>query len=218
MLLEKVVKIGELFEIKLEEGSTRTKLLEVLDDGEFLVFQPTLKGMLVWSDFDQVLSFAFYRSEGVFTFDAQMKETFVKDDLRVCRFKQVTPVTKHQRRHAYRLPIVLKTLIECVDEEQEEENCKVYKGKTINISEKSVQLTCFEPLEEDTLVSATIYYNEWSSIMLRSKVFRCSKAEEPNSPYEIVLLFIDCSERDIMNLRRYILKQQINAKVKRRKK
>lgn len=216
MLLDKVVKIGELFEIKLEEGSTRTKLLEILDDGEFLVFQPTFKGVLVWSDFDQVLSFAFYRSEGVFTFDAQMKETFVKDDLRLCRFKQITPVTKHQRRHAYRLPIVLKTLIECVDEDQEEETSKVYKGKTINISEKSVQLTCFDSLPEDTLVSATIYYNDWSSIVLRAKVFRCSKPKEPNGPYDIVLLFIDCSERDIMNLRRYILKQQIHAK--RRKK
>lgn len=217
MQLEKVAKIGELFEIKLEDGITRTKLLEILDNEEFLVFQPTFKGLLVWSDFGQVLSFTFYRKEGVFTFDAQMKETFVKDDLRVCRFKQVTPVTKHQRRHAYRLPIVLKTLIECVDEDENEE-IKVYKGKTINISEKSVQLTCFDSLPVDTLVSATIYYNDWASIMLRSKVFRCTKPEEPNGPYDIVLVFVDCSERDIMNLRRYILKQQINAKVQSRKK
>lgn len=215
-MLEKVVKIGEILEIKLEDGSTRTKLLETLADGEFVVFQPTFKGLLVWSDFDQILSFALYRSDGIYTFDAQMKETFVKEELRLCRFKQVTPVTKHQRRNAYRLPIVLKTLIECVDDEQTED-VRVYKGKTVNISEKSVQLTCFDSLEVDTLVSATIYYNDYSSIMLRSKVFRCSKPKEPNDPYEIVLLFVDCSERDIINLRRYILRQQIYAKVNRRK-
>lgn len=216
MLLEKVVKLGEILEIKLEEGLTRTKLLETLDDGEFVVFQPTFKGLLVWSDLDQVLSFTFYRPDGIYTFDAQIKETYIKEELRLCRFKQITPVKKHQRRNAYRLPIVLKTLIECVDDEQTEEVSGVYKGKTINISEKSVQLTCFDSLEEDTLVSATIYYNDYSSIMLRAKVFRCSEPKEPKDPYEIVLLFVDCSERDIMNLRRYILRQQIYAKVNKR--
>lgn len=217
MLLKDVVKIGEVLEIALDEGSTRTKLLEILEGGEFVVFQPTFKGLLVWSDFDQVLSFTFSRSDGVFTFDAQMKKTFVKEDLRVCRFKQVTPVKKHQRRHAYRLPIVLKTLIECVDEEQIEETRQVYKGKTVNLSEKSVQLTCFDSLPEDTLVSATIYLNECSSIMLRAKVFRCSESKEENGPYDIVLLFVDCTERDLVNLRRFILRQQIYAKVQSRK-
>ena len=210
MRLADIAKLGEIFEIKLEHGCTRTKLLHVFEDGEFSVFQPVFRGLPIRADDDETFSFTFCRPEGVYIFDAAIMGTYLKDGLRLCRFRQATGVRRKQRRLAYRLPVVRDAMLEWEDDR--DPGGQTAKAKTRNMSEKSVQLTCYKPLSEKQSVTVKIYLDKPSSVELRAEVLKCNRPEKSSDPYEIVLLFTDYTQSDIACIRRFILQQQINAK------
>ena len=212
MRLSEIADIGEILEIKLKDGSTRTKLLELYDDDEFVVFQPTYKGMPIWTQEDQEFSFTFYRDGGVYSYVAKFIKRYLKDEIKLCRFEAVSKVKRYQRRQAYRLPIVLNAEIECFETEEDVEECEkqTFKAMTVNLSEKAVLVTCFSPMDVDTPAIVTIHFDDSISFILRAKAFRCTKPEKKSDPYSIVLVFVDCPERDIVNLRRFILRQQVS--------
>ncbi|MGI6151275.1 MAG: flagellar brake protein [Christensenellales bacterium] len=89
------------------------------------------------------------------------------------------------------------------------------KGKTVNISENSVEFTCFRAFEEEEKVVAAIKLTESDAILVNAEVLRCSRADR-SEPYCVVLIFDDMSERERKNLRRFILQQQA-LMLKRRK-
>lgn len=209
MRVDEILKIGEILDIKLSSGSVRTKLQEFLEDNDFAVFQPTVNGLPIYAEDNQIFSLVFYRNDGVYTFEAMIKKMYVKDELRLCRFSQVTDIRRYQNRQAYRLPIVLDVEIEYINSENEEAVRKVCKGKTSNISEKSVQLTCFTLMPEKTMVNAKVNFDGSDSLILQAQVLRCTKPTMKSDPYEIVLRFVDCLDRDITYIRRFILRQQV---------
>lgn len=218
MRFNQIVKIGEILEIKLGDLCVRTKLQEVLDDDKFVVFQPTVKGIPLWTEHDEVLDFAFYRANGVFTFSAKMDEAFKEKEIKLCRFKEVSEVKKIQRRQSYRMPIVLDVLMENMDDEDGEEktehNKLQYKGKTINFSEKSIQLKSYSGLPEKTKLMLAVKLTDTDVMNLQAEVLRCEKPEKKTEPFEIVLLFYNCSKKDRAYISKYILQQQIIARKK----
>lgn len=215
MILDQIVKIGEIFEIWLGESCVRTKLQEVLENNHFVVFQPTVKGVPIRAEGDQVFQFSFSRSNGIYKFNAEMKKTFTKDGLKLCLFIAVSEVEKIQRRQSYRLPIALNVMMQqmgCKDTKVDSK--KRYKGKTVNISEKSVLITCFSSFPEGTKLNVEIKLTEIETITLQTEVFLCKKPLMKNDPYNTVLLFLKCLEKDRASISRYILQQQIIVRKK----
>ncbi|MDD5017609.1 MAG: PilZ domain-containing protein [Eubacteriales bacterium] len=214
MRLNEIVVIGEIFEIKNKSLCVRTKLQDVPEGNQLVVLQPTVKGIPVRAEEDTLFEFAFYRPTGLYTFLARMKESFKEDGIMLCRFVAVSDVRKIQRRQCYRLPIVLNAAIRETDDEGAE---KQYKGKTINLSEKSVQLSCFTRFSEGTHVDVAICLSETETMTLQAKVLKCRKPAKKTEPYDILLLFQNYTEKDRTHISRYVLKQQIVARKRKAK-
>jgi c-di-GMP-binding flagellar brake protein YcgR len=212
MRLDECAKIGEIFEVEAGKLQVHTKLLDFLEGEDFAVLQPTIKGAPLRTQ-DKIFTFSFFRPEGVYEFEAEMVTSYIKDDIHLCRFRQTTEIKKIQRRQYYRLPIVLDIIL---TDESEKEDRKQYKCKTITLSENSVQLTCFTPLEEETPVSVKIPVSSRETISMHGKVLRCTEPQRKTEPYEMVVLFAQTA-RFRPRLSRYIFTQQIIARNKKQK-
>ena len=213
MEASEIITIGELMEIKINNGFVKTKLQDLLQDHRFTVFHPTVKGLPVMMETHDTYTLRFYRNNGMFSFDAQLIDWYTKDDIRLCLFEAKTQVVKAQRRQSYRLPIVLDVMLR-LEDAKEDQNAPSLKAKTVDLSEHGMLLTCFTPLELDTPVVAELKLSPVERMTLRGKVLRCEKPPDKKDPYRIVLLFTGSSDRQRSDLGRYILRQQIAARKK----
>lgn len=212
MRFDEIVTLGELFEIRMKDLTVRTKLQEIVSDSEFVVMQPTIKGVPARAG-DQDVSFTFYRPNGCFSFKARMSPPFFKDDISFCLVARVSDVERIQRRQCYRLPIMLDTYLYDAKEEEKPDK-QHWRGKTIDLSEKSVSVSCFASFEEETPLSVEINLSPTRKLTLPAKVLRCKKPEKPTDPHEVVLIFTDFKEDSGGFLRRYIFNQQIQSRKK----
>lgn len=194
-------------EIEAEDFRVRTKLQEVLDDGDLVVLQPTVKGVPVRTRQDEPARFTFCRPDGVYLFEALLLSTFVKANLLLCRCRPVSEISKIQRREYYRLPITLDVLIESSGEKTAERKC--FKCKTIDISENGVQLSCLTGFEKGTVFDMKIKLSRMETIEVTGEVLSCEPPLNRNEPYRMVLVFGENAVRIKARLRRYIFSQQI---------
>lgn len=213
MQAQEIITIGELMEIKINNGFVKTKLQDLYPDGRFTVFHPTVKGLPVMLEMNERYTMRFYRTNGIYSFGAQLLDWYTKDNIRLCLFETQTEVIKAQRRQSFRLPIVLDVILRTEDA-KEEENAPPIKAKTVDLSEHGTLLTSFTPLELDTKVIAELKLSPMETMTLRGKVLRCEKPPDKKDPYRIVLLFVGSSDRQKSNLGRFILRQQITARKK----
>lgn len=212
MRFSEMLNLGELLEVEYGDISLRTKLQEIISDTEFVVLQPTLRGVPVQAE-DQDAIFSFYRPNGCFHFSARISPPYRKGGLILCRVKRVSEVEKIQRRLCYRLPIALDVYLYELDEVGEPFTAR-HKAITSDLSEKSVAVSCFTAFEEETLLGVELYLSKTEKIMLRGQVLQCHEPAKPKDPYDIVLIFTNQHERDRSYLRRYIFNKQIQIRKK----
>jgi len=201
-------------EMQIGEISVKTKLQDVLESGRFTVFHPTIKSVPLPLTQDDTIKICFYRSNGVFSFEAKVIDWYIKDNIKLCELEALTEVKKYQRRKSYRLPIVLTVLLRRLDGD-EEEQAKVYKAKTVDISEHGMLLSCFHSFPDGTPISAEIKMPDMEKRLFKTEVLRCQTPFKDTDPHNIVLLFLNCSEHDRAYLARFIMRQQIIARKKR---
>ena len=207
MRYEEIIRLGELFEIQYEGITVRTKLQEIVTSTEFTVLQPTVKGVPLRTE-DRDVTFMFYRPNGCYSFNARISSPFRAGNIMLCRVVCLSEIMRIQRRQCYRMPIVLDAFLYEMDEAGEPDE-RAFKGKTIDLSEKSVALSCFTAFQEDTQLAVEIRLSDTDSVRIRAKVIRIEKPLQPTDPYMIVLIFTDKYEKNRDFLRRYILRQQI---------
>ncbi len=212
MYPQEIMAIGELMEIKINNGFVKTKLQDLHQDGWFTVFHPTVKGLPIMLETDETYMLRFYRSNGIFSFEAVLLDWYKQDEIMLCLFEPRSEVVKSQRRQSYRLPIVIDVLIRL--EDTEDGKSPAVKAKTVDLSEHGTLVTSFTKIEEGTKISVELRLSPVDSITLKAKVLRCGKPVEKKDPYRIVLLFEDNAKQHRSELGRYILQQQIAARKK----
>ena len=212
MQFDQMINVGELFEVQYGDMTIRTKLHDIISDTEFLVLQPTMKGVPMRSD-DQDVIFSFYRPNGCFRFSARIGAPFRKGGILVCRTVRISEVEKIQRRLCYRLPIVLDVFL-CELDGVGQPLKKRYPARTNDISEKSVAVTCFTSFAEDTPLEVEIKLSNKETVMARAKVLHCVEPDKKTDPYDIVLIFTNQQEKDRSFLRKYIFNKQVQQRKK----
>ncbi len=213
MHAHEMMSVGELMDIKINNGHFKTKLQDMYEGGRFTVFHPTVRGLPVMLETGDNYTLRFYRSNGIFSFDAKLLDWYTKDDIRLCLFESQSEVVKAQRRQSYRLPIRLDVMVR-IEKDKGDRNAPVIKGKTVDLSEHGMLLTSFTSLETDIQVIAELRMSPVDTMALKAKVLRCEKPLDKKDPYRIVLLFVGSSDRQKSDLGRYILRQQIIARNK----
>lgn len=214
MLFNETLKIGEIFEVEAGSDRVHTKLQEMMESGEFVVLEPTIKGVPLRPQNGEQFKFSFFRPTGVYMFQAELIEPFTDKNIRLCRFRQTTETEKIQRRHCYRLPIVLD--MQVLEGEGEDE--KKYRGKTITLSEKSVEFSCFAEFAEEQPLCVKIFLSKSEIITLYGNVIKFTRAENKTEPNEAVVLFSEISARYRTRMSRFIFTQQIVERNKRKPK
>lgn len=207
MRFDEIVTLGERFELQNGDETVRTTLQEIVSDTEFIVLQPTIQGVPVRAE-DHNVTFVFYRPNGCYRFEARISPPFKKDNIMLCRVWLASEVKRIQRRQYYRLPIDLDVFLHELDEIGEPLD-KKYRGRTKELSEKSVAVSSFQEFEEDTLLGVEIKLSGTGTVMLKASVLTCRKPLKDTDPYDIVLVFTDYREKDRAFLRRYIFNQQV---------
>jgi len=209
--LEEAAELGQIFEVQTTYGTGKTKLQEFMDAGDFSVFQPTINGLPMMQLAEQTVDFMFLKDNGIYTFKAQMLKNYEVEGLKLCRFKLIGEVNRCQRRRAFRLPIVLKVELEYYEDAPEagqEPKVTTLHGKTAVISEKSIQMITKIPFTEKMRVTIKLHLNPLHVLHLTAEVLRCSDLEQKYTAYDVVFVFVDCLEKDITMLRRFIIQQQ----------
>jgi len=201
-----VVKLGEILDLNVGKVTVRTKLQEMISDSEFVVLQPTLKGVPVRAE-DGEVTCTFYRPTGCFSFSAHMFEPFRKGELSLCRIERISEIKRLQRRQYYRLPIVLDlTLYD--SQAEDKQNAQRWHAKSINLSEKAIAISCFSTFADGTPLTLDIELMPSQIITWAAVVLRGRRALRPTDPNEYVLLFVDQDVKVQSFLRRFIFRQQ----------
>jgi c-di-GMP-binding flagellar brake protein YcgR len=209
MVLSQVVKIGEIFEIKVNDVVTKTKLIDIIDDQHFVVIRPTIKGVPLIADRDEEIQFSFYRTNGVFTFHAVMEKYDAIDPMR-CHFIIVSEVKKMQRRSSYRLPIVLDAVVSHLEPEVDiVGQTDSFRVKTVDLSEAGLMFNSYEFFPAGTLLSAYIILEKYNSITVNARVIRCVAPSNDTKKYNTSIMFVNISNRDQAKIGRFVLKKQI---------
>ncbi len=208
MLLSQIIQLGEMMDVKVGDITTRTKLQDMLGGERFVIFQPTHKCVPVIFNENESVRFTFYRSNGVYAFFAVLEERFTRENLRLCVFRPVSEVEKNQRRYGYRLPVILNISLKVITRDPEEKQLEIL-GKTINISEKGVLFSCFEPLARGTQASIQLKLERNDLLILNAEVLRCEPPIKKNEPYTVAVQFLNCTKQEQTHIGRYILKRQI---------
>lgn len=214
MHFDEIVTVGEIMELQIGEITVKTKLQDILENRQFTVFHPTLKGVPIPITRHDIVKICFYRPNGIFSFEAKISDWYIKNHIQLCELEAVTELTKFQRRKSFRLPIMLSVVLRRLDGDEEEQE-RVYKGKTIDISEDGMLLSCFQSFPNGTPISAEIKLPDMQSRVFKTEVLRCERPFNDNDPHNMVLLFLNCSQQDRTYLARFIIRQQIAARKKR---
>ncbi len=204
--------LGEILEIWDGTLIVRTKLQELISDTEFMVLQPTVKGIPLHAETRDV-TFAFYRTSGCYSFLARISAPFTQNGLRLCNVTRVSEVKKIQRRQYYRLPVVMDVYLYEMDDEGEPTQ-KRYKARTRDISERSVAVSSFTRFEPGTPLAVEIKMPDNKKLLIHAKVLRNAQPLKSTDPFDIVLVFTD-PQRSGASLRRFIFQQQVLLRKKR---
>ncbi len=214
MHFDEIVTVGELMELQIGDLAVKTKLQDILENRRFTVFHPTLKGVPIPLTRHDSVKICFYRSNGVFSYEAKIIDWYVNNKLQLCELEAVTEVVKFQRRKSFRLPIMLSVTLRRLDGDEEEQS-RTYKGRTVDISEDGMLLSCFQSFPSGTPISAEIRLPDMQTRVFKTQVLRCETPFNDNDPHNMVLLFLNCSQHDRTFLARFIMRQQIIARKKR---
>ncbi len=213
MVLSQVANLGEMLKIELDELVTRTKLQDIIDDKNFIVFQPTIHGIPLRSKNMQPMRFSFDRDNGLFVFDAVMEKAFTKENLRVCQFRIVSDIKKQQRRSSYRLPVVLDASINLSQPEVDiPGDPKVYDVQTRDLSDGGMSFTCFEYFPPGTLIDICLPLSRDANLSLTGKIIRCFLPSEKTVKYNISVQFINIPSRDQAKISKFIFQTQIKKR------
>ncbi|MGE5495274.1 MAG: PilZ domain-containing protein [Burkholderiales bacterium] len=205
----KNVRIGEILEVEVGKLHVHTILQEFLGDGEFLAPPPTIKGTPLRNE-EEIFRFSFFRPEGMYVFEAEKKEEFERDGIKLCRYKLTSEITKIQRRQYYRLPIAIDVLM------VNETDNRQYKCKTVTLSENSVHLRCYTLLALDTPVCVKIPVSARETIPMPGKIIKSMEPAINSDPFEMVVLFEE-NAKFRPRLARFVFTQQIIARNRRQK-
>lgn len=213
MVLSQVANLGEMFKIELEELVTRTKLQDIIDDHNFIVFQPTVHGIPLRSKNKKPMKFSFNRDNGVYEFDAVMEKSFTKENLRVCQFRAVSEIKKRQRRSSYRLPVVLDAIVSISQPEVDIPGMgATYEIQTRDLSDGGMSFTCFEYFPAGAMIEITLKLDLHTELLLTGKIIRCFLPSEKTVKYNVSVQFINIPSRDQAKISRFILKTQIKKR------
>ena len=111
-ILKTDLKAGEKIDMEIAGNSFRTELQELFPNGSFSLSHPMRKSNFIRLEPGHEVKIYYYRSDGLYAFEASVVRSYKQDDFRMILLTAVSEPYKHQRRQWYRLPISLSVKVQ----------------------------------------------------------------------------------------------------------
>jgi c-di-GMP-binding flagellar brake protein YcgR len=212
MLMSKTVKLGEILDLDLDGGSSRTKVLDLLPEERFTVLQPTIKGIPYRLRKGETVQCYFFRPNGMHTFQAVMEEEIYRGNLESCLLRASSMVERRQRRNSYRLPVSLEVTVKPMEGEPAAAQSESFHTRTVNISQDGMLFNYPCEYEPGTQFELQLKIGQ-DTLSLKGEVKRSIPPGDKKAAYGIAVRYFDYNN-DVQNrIGRYIMKQQIKSKM-----
>jgi c-di-GMP-binding flagellar brake protein YcgR len=205
----KDLKVGETLELRIGAIVSKTKLEGVIDEDHFVVTQPSYRMIPLHFSTGEEVQFSFLRDDGLYAFWAVYEARELREGWRICYFRAVSEVKKNQRRHSYRLPIVLDVLIRIQLSDEDPQAFRELNASTVNLSEEGAALACYTRLPVRTKLLLNIRLQQNDTVFLRAEVMRAELPANRGDPYIIACKFTNLSRRLRLHISKFILQRQI---------
>lgn len=210
MLMSKTVKLGEILDLELDGGSSRTKVLDLLPDERFNVLQPTIKGIPYRLRKGEMVQCFFFRTNGMYMFQAVMVEEIYRGNVESCMLRATSMVERRQRRNSYRLPVSLEVSVKPLDGEPLDAQSESFHTRTVDISQDGMLFNYPCEYEPGTQFELQLKIGQ-DTISLKGEVKRSIPPGDKKAAYGIAVRYFDYSN-DVQNrIGRFIMKQQIKG-------
>lgn len=208
MLMSKIVKLGEIIDMELDGGSSRTKLLDILPEERFTILQPTIRGIPYRLRKGETVQCFFFRANGMYTFEAAMIEEIYKGNVQSCLLRATSEVERRQRRSSFRLPVSLELAVKPLDGDPEDIETVV--TRTINISQEGMLFNYPCEYAPGTQFELELKIGQ-DTMSLKGEVKRSIPPGEKKAAYGIAVRYFDYNNDAQNRIGRYIMKQQIKG-------
>lgn len=196
-----------------------SQLLEHQDDGTIVISAPISGSRLVYVPDGITIRLTFVDPvQGVLGFKAVVDSREYRGKVAVIIAQPGSEITKVQRRHHFRLEIVLDAVIMPADDDAAVKNdsdggaakkSTPLKAYTRNISGSGVCIISEKDFPKNTLLRIGLELSDGTQISTKGIVVRCREIEARKSRcYELGIKFTDIAEKDQDRLIRYIFQQQ----------
>lgn len=203
--------IGEKIDIIREDGgelkSYSSQILDIIDEGTFIINGPIYKNSLVFLYVDEVIDIICTKeNKGKYKFSAIVEGRTIKKIYSI-KIKKIGNVKKIQQREYYRFDIsvpVKKVYIanQNKDETNDEKDCKAK-----DISGNGMKLMCnFKHSVGDRIICNFSIDN--NKLSVNGEVVRIEKTDAFNFKYSIGIKFLDIEAKDRDIIVGYIFKEE----------
>lgn len=208
MKLTELARIGEEIELRVGRIVTKTVVKDVLGDRLFIVEQPEYRLRPLIIARDERVKLSFFRNNGVFTLEAAVEETFIRNALPQCLLRLTGEIEREQRRYFYRLPVKLSVMVRPKGRELSRATMG-YPAETINLSERGVCFSCREKLLRGKRISVQMELDDMGFLVLPAEVLRCEPAIKRDDAYVIGAQFTELTGVEAAYIRKFIMKRQM---------
>lgn len=215
--MKKIVNIGEKIEVVINQNTgsktSYSMIQDILEDGDIVINMPVLNRYPVVLKAGDTITIIFFRSNGQFSFVAEVKAIIKHDAVYLVRISPKSNIIKSQRRNFYRLKTAVPISIFLLDQYGEPLDNDPVKGTTIDISGGGVKVLLNQEINKGSLIKCQISLHDDRQIVVKGKVLRCNKViEDSIEKYTIGMRFLNISEMNRDSIVQYIFQQQMRLR------
>lgn len=224
--------LGERLDVIIGEKRCISNVQEITHSGHLVISAPTFRSAIVPIPEGELVSVAYFRQSGMFSFVAALLRRYHDGQVELCEIEIKSPVSKYQRRDFVRYDTVLPVRVglqadaETLSRMSVEETLRRifdrrYMGMpremdlpsencyTLDISGGGLRFSTYGQYEKNSLLECTVTFSEEDEVTVDALVVRIDELGEQN---RVGVQFVNIEER----LRRKIIKYIFNEQVKER--
>lgn len=205
------IKVGEIISVVVPDIGTFTTKVQDLHENAVYVNDIIRQNEIRRDKYaDLELRAVYYDVSFIYSFTVKLETGMWVNNIDMNILRIVSPVTRIQRRNAYRLPCTFKVMVDFInDSNQIMDGVSGTLCKAVDISEIGMGVDAKLPISAGTKLHCefTLGGEEYEFLGV---VARCLKLDSRH--YRVGMKFINDEDKNTRMLRRYIYKEQLRSR------
>lgn len=206
-----IINIGDKIEILRKDSEKRdpfpSQVLDILEDGEFIVSGPMKKYRLIFIHKDEIVTISTnIENKGRYEFDAVVVDRYIGNIYKI-RLKKISEVRRVQLRNFFRLNISIPVTKKFTVNENGEEKVIVEHCRTKDMSGGGLKLLTRYSHSVGDIIECEFSIDK-RKIFTKAKTVRIEPVDAFNYRYNLAVQFVDIDENDRDAIMKFIFYKQ----------